>query len=180
MPVSRQHIQRTVSVIVCLGLLAGLLAACSHQSVRHLDRQPWVLNATRSLEMNYLRFSYRCNRTPDGLEISGRAFPLHEAIPDWASWTQDIWLGAYLSDKEGRVLAKQINILSPQPYAPESGYSFQFLLRPQDMGGPGPVFITFGYRLVLSDRHPGEQGAASDDAQQPRIFFANESALNRL
>ena len=180
MRVPRTARHKAASLILWLGMLGLLLPACSHQSVRHLDRQPWSLNSTRSLEMNCRKFNYRCARNADGLRVSGTAFPLREAIPEWAMWTQDIWLGAYLSDREGQVLAKQIDILSPQPYDPESGYSFDFLLQPQNMAGPGQIFITFGYRLVLSDRRPDQQAASSGDAAQPRLFFANELALNRL
>jgi len=166
-------------------LLAVSAAACSYQSVSHLNRQQWVFNEQRSLEMNYLNFRYICHQDESGVSLRGRALPKHQSLPSWAAWTKEIWLGAYLSDKNGKLLAKQIKLLPQQKFRSRTGYPFQFQLHPRDVGRPGPVYISFGYRLVLTARPPGEEspsasGEPGDSEEEERVFFASESALTRF
>jgi hypothetical protein len=131
--------------------------------------------------MNYLTFDYQTGLTDQGIRISGTAYPRQSAIPQWASWAHDIWLATYLCKETGQVVAKKIAVLPPQALDFEKGFSFDFLLEPQVMAGTGPVFITFGYRLMLSadqslrpeDIKPSQQGSSD-------IFFASESALTRF
>jgi hypothetical protein len=164
-------------------LLVLPAAACSYQSVSHLNRQQWMLDERRCLEMNYLDFRYICRQSESGVSLRGRAFPRTSALPSWASWTKEIWLGAYLSDKDGKLLAKQIKLLPQQKFRPHAGYPFHFQLRPRDVGKPGPVYISFGYRLVLTPAS-SEEGSASGEQEETngeeRVFFASESALTRF
>jgi hypothetical protein len=167
---------------ILISTLAGLLVlvqGCTYQSVHHLKRQAWEVDNQNTLSMDYLTFSYICGQQEASLSVQGRAYPRKEAIPEWAGWIDDIWLGAYLSDQSGRVLASSLRILSPQPLKPEEGLPFEFNLKPNDMGSPGPVFISFGYRLVLTPKE-----SSRDSGQPPQdpknIFFASESALTRF
>jgi len=167
---------------IMISALAGLLTlvlGCTYQSVHHLKRQAWEADSQSTLSMNYLAFAYICGQQEDGLSVQGRAYPRTEAIPEWAGWIDDIWLGAYLSDSSGRVLAKSLRILSPQPLNPGEGLPFEFNLKPNDMGSPGPVFISFGYRLVLTPSESyRDSGQLTPDPKS--IFFASESALTRF
>ncbi len=173
-----------LSRLVLAGSLAILVlaaASCATQSVRHLKQQPWSLGEPQSMQTNYLRFDFLCTQDPGGLKVQGAAYPLEDGpIPDWAIWARDLWLGAYLSDRSGQVLAQEVRILPPQHLNQLHPIRFDFVLEPHSMGEPGPVFISFGYRLVLSSE-PGSSPAEDKDAgEESPIFFASESALTRF
>ncbi len=162
--------------LLCLLLLLLFSSGCSYQSVRHLNRQVWIPDSRQQLQMNYLNFDYKTSNAAGGLQVQGTARPRMETLPDWAAWSKDIWLGAYLCDQEGLVLAQDLQILPAQAIDMEQGYEFQFSLQPQNMGSPGPVFLTFGYRLVLTQDPASTEGSAPEK----QVFFASESALSRL
>ncbi|MBS3779143.1 MAG: hypothetical protein KGY41_01980 [Desulfovermiculus sp.] len=175
----RVHALIVAGIILFLGLA---LASCATQSVRHLKQQPWSLDEPQSMRTNYLRFDFVCNQGLDGLRVQGSAYPLSDGpIPEWAVWARDLWLGVYLSDRSGQVLAQEVKVLSPQNLTSAHPISFTFVLEPHSMGEPGPVYISFGYRLVLAsgptDR-PEENGQGPG-AKSP-VFFASESALTRF
>ncbi|MFO8032850.1 MAG: hypothetical protein R6U22_09925 [Desulfohalobiaceae bacterium] len=156
--------------------LLVLGSACSHQSVRHLDKQIWVPETEQTLQMKYMDFTYQAQKEKSKIRLQGRAQPRQESLPEWASWSRDIWLGAYLCDREGLVLAQDLKVLPAQAIDQDQGFAFEFSLEPQNMGSPGPVFITFGYRLVLTPEESEPQG---QDAEE-KVFFASESALARF
>lgn len=182
-----EHLQGrgTVQAVILAGIILFLclaLASCATQSVRHLKRQPWSLDEPQSMRTNYLRFDFLCSQGLDGLRVQGAAYPLSDGpIPEWAVWARDLWLGVYLSDRSGQVLAQEVKVLPPQNLTPAHPISFTFVLEPHSMGEPGPVYISFGYRLVLAsgpaDR-PEEKGE-TPGAKSP-VFFASESALTRF
>ena len=164
-------------VVVCLAA-----AACATQSVLHLKQEPWSLDEPQSMRTNYLRFDFLCSQGREGLRVQGSASPLPDGpIPDWAVWARDLWLGAYLSDRTGQVLAQEVKVLQPQHLTRAHPISFSFVLEPHSMGEPGPVYISFGYRLVLASG-PADQPEKKDGppgAKSP-VFFASESALTRF
>jgi hypothetical protein len=173
-----------LSRLVLAGALAILVlaaASCATQSVRHLKQQPWALGEPQSMQTNYLRFDFLCTQNPGGLRVQGAAYPLKDGpIPDWAIWARDLWLGAYLSDRSGQVLAQEVRILPPQYLNQSQPIRFDFVLQPHSMGEPGPVFISFGYRLVLSSEPGSSPSEDKDPGEESRVFFASESALTRF
>ena len=76
----------------------------------------------------------------------------------------------YLSDSTGRVLAKDVHVLLPRELTPDTTIPFEFILKPEELGGSQQLFVSFGYRSVFSGGTDPETGA-------PRILFANEGAL---
>jgi hypothetical protein len=174
-PASKPAVWTLAWVILSLMLLA---AACSHLSVRHLNKQVWTPNtaAEQTLQMKYMHFVYQAQKEENRIRLQGRAWPRQESLPDWASWSKDVWLGAYLCDREGQVLAQDLKVLPAQDIDQSQGFTFQFSLEPQNMGSPGPVFITFGYRLVLTPAKTEPQGQDTEE----KVFFASESALDRF
>ena len=166
-----------------LGLFIFILAGCTYQSVTHLNKRPWITDQTQTLEMDYFHFQYLSQPKPKAVEVKGTAYPKKSSIPGWAAWIDDIWLAVYLSDDRGRVLAKDINIFSPRKLDYQKGISFDFMLQPEQMGSPGPIYVTFGYRVVLTPgrNYPGESpDLLSDMDRETEIFFASESALSRF
>lgn len=164
-------------------LVLFLISGCSYQSVRHLQRQRWSLNTTKTLEMKYLKFKYNCKQLDSHLRVAGTAFPKKEVIPEWASWTKEIWLGVYISDQNAKVIAKEIHVLAPNKFKPNQGFNFQMALEPHNMGSPGPLFITFGYRLVLTDhkvKDSTHQKGCKAFSEKEKVFFASESALTKF
>lgn len=166
------------SILSCLLLTTIFLGfACSHQSVRHLSKQVWVPDTQdKTLQMKYLNFAYTAQKEKNKINLQGKAWPRQESIPDWASWSRDIWLGAYLCDKKGSVLAQDLKVLPAQNIAQNQGIAFEFFLEPKDMGSPGPVYITFGYRLVLTPQKDGSPGGDTEE----KVFFASEAALKKF
>lgn len=156
---------------LCLALCAALLCAgCSKATVRHLDRQPWLVDEDRSLTMRFWRFDYRAAHVHQHFAISGRAWPAADRLPAWAERLDELWLAAYLSDAQGRVIAQDIQVMDPGRLTPSSPTVFAFSLTPEDLGRSGPLYVSFGYRMVVSG--PPESGQA-----ESRVFFANEGAL---
>jgi len=123
--------------------------------------------------MNYLDFHYTTYQMDEKLYVIGRAYPLLKKLPKWGSWVDEIWLGVYLSDSNGRVLAQDIRILSPQKITP-NGFPFSFVLKPKRFGSPGPLYITFGYRLKITN-FPFQKNKS-----RLKVFFAIQKAQDIL
>ncbi|MCF8038141.1 MAG: hypothetical protein K9K79_02395 [Desulfohalobiaceae bacterium] len=168
-------------VFILFGLLAVvfLLTGCAYQSVAHLKRNPWQPEKKQTLNMNYLVFDYTCRQERESLSVNGLARLKQDSVPDWAVRARDVWLGAYLSDQRGSILAKDLIILQAGKLDIQKGFAFGFDLTPQSMGSAGPLFITFGYRLVLTtDQQKGQIKSAETDLEsEADVFFATESAL---
>ncbi len=160
--------------VLLVALTAILLFACSHMNVKHLNRQPWSLETDSSLDMKFWEFNYRVLPETDHFNVTGTAIPQQDAIPEWASSIKDIWFAAYLSDKRGRVLAQDLRVYEPQMLNPATGIPFKFVLKPDSLGATGELFITFGYRMKLS-----EQASTVDESQPAQVFFASEGAMTR-
>lgn len=174
-----KHKRFPVFFFLGLSALVLLLAGCAYQTVAHLKRNPWQLKTEQTLEMNYLIFQYTCNQEREKLTVTGTAQLKPGSIPDWAQQAQDVWLGAYLNDHRGRILAKDLKMLQTDQEDSNTGFAFVFDLKPEVMGSPGPLFLTFGYRLVFgTGSGTGEDTAASGSTPEDRnVFFASESAL---
>lgn len=160
-----------------------LLSGCTYQSVNHLNKRHWETDQTQNLEMDYFEFEYNSHHQVKQVEVNGTAYPIKNSIPGWAAWIDDIWLAVYLSDDQGRVLAKDINIFAPRQLDYQKGIGFSFLLKPEQMGSPGPVFVTFGYRVVLTPgrNYPGDSpDLLSELTRETEVFFASETALSRF
>ena len=170
----------TQCVLYQLGFLAALsvffFTGCAHQTVAHLKRNPWQLDQEQTLAMKYLTFEYVCSQETDSLRVRGQALIRPDTVPEWVVYAKDVWLGAYLSDRRGSVLAKDLVILKSQELNKQKGFPFDVQLEPQDMGSPGPLFLTFGYRLVLTAG--AETGPEAETEKS--VFFASESSLLNL
>jgi len=181
LPVMDGSSMRTFRSLALIGLVALVLtvSSCASQSVRHLKQKQWSLDQPQDMRTNYLRFHFRCTQDPEGLQVQGTAHPLQDGpIPKWATWARDLWMGVYLSDRSGQVLAQEILVLPPQRLTKDQPISFTFVLQPHSMGQPGPVFISFGYRLVLA---PGPIRTQENGSRATSpVFFASESALTRF
>lgn len=171
---------RTAIAFTALLAVIALAWGCSTLNVRHLVRQPWMSGKQQTLEMKYWRFEYTCLTVDGVLGVKGTAYPIPTVIPDNARWVADLWIGVYLSDAQGQVLAKDLRVYLPRTLDYKQGVDFEFPLKPQDVGGKGPLYVTFGYRTVLT---PSENYAASEaevhdpDNVNPNVFFCSEGAL---
>lgn len=166
--------RRLIHRLILLLLLGAGLLGCAHTSVQHLNRQPWRLNARQTLDAKFWRFSFECLTQKNMLGVRGVALPLASAIPDWATNIDELWLAVYVNDATGRVLAKNVLVLLPRLLDRKNGFSFEILLEPEDVGQSEQLFVTFGYRMMLSDGQPAAEG------KTPRIFFANEGAVTKF
>ncbi|MCF8104636.1 MAG: hypothetical protein K9K64_04075 [Desulfohalobiaceae bacterium] len=178
---STKLFKNPIPVFILSGLLAVIfsLAGCAYQSVAHLKRNPWQPEKEQTLNMNYLVFDYTCRQETESLSVSGMARLKSKSVPDWAVQAKDVWLGAYLSDQRGGILAKDLIILQTGRLDIQKGFAFDFELTPESMGSAGPLFITFGYRLVLTtDQQKGRTiSTESDSKSEENVFFASESAM---
>ncbi len=158
-----------------------LITGCAYQTVSHLKKKPWNPDTTEVLDMDYLRFEYMARNQEDSLRVTGVACPKRHPIPGWADWIDDMWLATYLSDDTGRVLARKFTMITPRELDYDQCIDFDFTLEPQDVGQPGPVYVSFGYRMVLT-AHPyaADDPTAGDLEQEKDVFFASESALSRF
>ncbi len=164
-------------VIICL--LPVLLAGCSHLSVRHLEKNPFHLNKTEHLTMRYWIFEYVSMVENGHYVVSGVAIPRTEVMPAGAEWLHDFWLSVYLSDERGVVLAKDLDVFPTQKINTEEGIKFEFSMSPERMPSTKDIFLTFGYRMSLTESRyhsPLRERPLTGDKS---VFFASEGALAR-
>jgi len=146
------------------------LAACAHapQSVGHLRRDAWSLEEPRSLIMNFVRFDYQIQPVGDVAGIKGWAYLDITKMPIWAKWAESLSFTAYICEADGKVRAQDTRTFLPRSVNQDEGVPFEFTLRPEEWGTK-PLFITFGYRIVLTE---------SDEAKGNKpSFFASEDAM---
>lgn len=186
-PATQIMIPRHAIFALLGGLLLAATAGCSHLNVRHLERQPWIPNAEQTLALEFWRFSYQPVTTQDSYGIRVQAYPIATALPEWGAHIDELWFAVYLSDSLGRVLAKDVQVLLPRDYTPElinSGIPVEFVISPDDIGQSSQLYVSFGYRMVLTDGSPppaaGTPPPNKSGEEGPRVFFANEGALSHL
>jgi hypothetical protein len=158
--------------LCCLTLCCLTLLACAQLNVRHLQRSPWKPSIQQTLTLKYWRFVYEPVPMADAYGIRGTALPVRESLPEWATGVEELWFAVYLSDSHGRVLAKDVQVLLPRELTPDTAIPIEFVLKPEEIGGSEQLFVSFGYRTVISGGEDPNTGA-------PRILFANEGALTR-
>ncbi|WP_045222779.1 hypothetical protein [Desulfonatronum thioautotrophicum] len=174
---------RPILFRVSILLLLLAIVGCSYTSVGHLQRQPWILNTEQGLEMRFWNFLYIAESSEGKYRITGRAMPRAENLPENLNWIDDLWLAAYLSDDQGRVLAQDLQVLSSLPLDPDQGVPFMFTLRPDRLNRSASLQITFGYNMTLT---PHELYLQQDAAEAGRsegrsaVFFAHEGALTKI
>ena len=164
--------------IVILGVLLALMAGCSHLSVKHLEKNPFHLDQTEQLTMRFWDFEYGSRVENGDYVVAGVAFPKTEVLPDWAEWLHGFWLSVYLSDEKGKVLASDLMVFPTQRVGPE-GVKFEFNLSPDRMPAGKDTYLTFGYRMSLTqsrDRVPLHEKPLTGERS---VFFASEGALAR-
>jgi len=165
--------KRFAAALCALVLAAtALLWGCAQapMSVSHLKRDPWSLEEPRSLVTNFMRFDYQVVPVGDAAGIKGWAYLDTKRLPAWVKWADSLSFTAYLCDPDGRVLAKDSRTFLPREARADEGIGFEFTLRPKGWG-QRPLFIAFGYRLVLTEGRdaPGGKGP----------FFVSEEATAR-
>jgi hypothetical protein len=166
--------KKNIAVAVCAALLLAttLLWSCAQapMTVGHLKRDPWSLEEPHSLSTNFMRFDYQVLPVGDAAGIKGWAYLDTKKVPEWAVWVDSLRFTAYLCDPEGHVVAQDTRTFLPREARADEGIGFEFTLRPEHWGTK-PLFIAFGYRLVIT---------AGRDAQGGKgPFFASEDAITR-
>jgi len=164
--------------IVILAVLMAFAAGCSHLSVKHLDKNLLHPDQTERLSMRYWDFEYVGTVENGDYIVKGLAFPKTEILPGWAEWLHDFSLSAYLSDEKGRVLARDLTVYPTQKVEPE-GVRFDFSMSPERMPDPGNIFLTFGYRMSLTEGRFETPLHEKPLTGERSVFFASEGALAR-
>ena len=168
----RKRTRTIATLCVLLPLLAALLASCAQapMNVRHLKRDPWSLEEPHSLQTNFMRFDYQVLPVGDTAGIKGWAYLDTQKLPVWAKWLDSMSFTAYLCDADGRVVAQDTRTFLPREAKADEGVGFEFSLRPS-VWGTKPLFIAFGYRLVITEGRDAQGGKGP--------FFASEDAITR-
>lgn len=123
-------------LILSLVLTVLFIGGCAHLSVIHLDKNPWTLGQQETLTMRYWEFSYTSRLEDNRLIVSGTAKPVEGAIPQWATWIQDLWMQIYLSDDNSRVLAKDLRLYLPTALTTKTACPSSFISRPNPWAPP--------------------------------------------
>lgn len=159
--------------LTVLALAALLLWSCAPvpQDVGHLRRDAWSLEEPRSLMVKFMRFDYQIQPLGgDVAGVKGWAYLDTSKVPDWAKWVDSLVLTVYLSDPEGHVMAQDSRSFLPRAAKADEGVPFEFSLRPEQWGKRA-LFVTFGYRVVLTEGRDVQGGKET--------FFASEDAITR-
>ncbi len=165
--------------VIILTVLLALLTGCSHLSVRHLQKNPFHLNQAEQLSMRYWDFEYVSLVENGDYVINGIALPKTEALPSGAEWLHDFWLSVYLSDNRGIVLAKDLDVFPTQKLDPDKGIKFEFRMSPERMPSTKKIFLTFGYRMSLTESEYHSPLRERPLTADKSVFFASEGALAR-
>lgn len=162
---------RLLALALLAVVLAAVLSGCAAppRSVGHLKRDEWTLDQARTLQMKFLRFDYQVQPVGDVAGITGWAYLDVSKIPVWAKWLDSLQFTAYICHADGHVLASDTRSFLPREAKGDVGVPFEFALRPE-VWGDKPLFVTFGYRLVLIEG----RGLKGRDP-----FFASEDAAER-
>ncbi len=145
----------TISVwLLCLASVFG----CAALSVEHLPRREWKTEAVQTLPLRYLMFRYRVLPVGDEVGVTAEAVPDAARLPEWVSWCAEAEIDVYLTDAQGRVLASSRTLLLPRPLDATTVLPVEARF---DLGTARhqPLFVTFGYRLTLTDGRPGRSAA---------------------
>jgi len=166
--------RKSITIVLCAALLlvTALLSSCAQtpMTVGHLKRDPWSLEEPHSLQTNFMRFDYQVLPVGDTAGIKGWAYLDTGKLPEWAKWVESASFTAYLCDPEGHVVAQDTRTFLPREARADEGIGFEFALRPEHWG-KRPLFIAFGYRLVLTEGRDVQSG------REP--FFASEDAITK-
>ena len=166
--------RKSIAAAVCAALLfaTALFFGCAQapMTVGHLKRDPWSLEEPHSLTTNFMRFDYQVLPVGDAAGIKGWAYLDTQKLPEWAKWVESVSFTAYLCNPEGHVVAKNTRTFLPREAKADEGIGFEFTLRPEQWG-ERPLFIAFGYRLVLTEGRDAKGGKGP--------FFASEDAITR-
>lgn len=165
--------------IIILFFLFIFAAGCSHMSVRHLEKNPFHLDQTERLSMRYWDFEYVSTVENSDYVISGVALPKTEAMPGGELWLHDFWISAYLSDENGKVLASDLLVFPVQELDPVEGVRFEFNISPSVMPVTRDTFVTFGYRMSLTQSRFHKPLRERPLTGEHSVFFASEGALAR-
>ncbi|OEU64929.1 MAG: hypothetical protein BA863_13370 [Desulfovibrio sp. S3730MH75] len=138
--------KKNIGVLFVLFVLMS--AGCAHMDVSHLNRDHWVFESPSKISMEFMAFDYQVVPRKDSFGIRGTAFIQKDNVPEWARWIGELWIQGYLSDNDGVVLAQGMQVFSPEKLQAGVGVPFDFELKPEQIMS-GPLFISFGYRMVL-------------------------------
>ncbi len=165
--------------IIIIAVLFMLLAAgCTHLSVGHLQKNPLHLNQAENLSMRYWDFQYVSTVENGRYAVTGIAYPKTNVMPGWGEWLHDFWLSVYLSDDRGMVLASDMKVYPTQKVDPE-GVQFEFSMSPERMPAARDIFVTFGYRMSLTESRFRGPTYEKPLTGEQSVFFASEGALAR-
>ncbi|MFW5730500.1 MAG: hypothetical protein ACOCV7_02525 [Desulfonatronovibrionaceae bacterium] len=156
-----------------------LLTGCSYLSVGHLERNLFQLNQNEQLDMRYWNFEYKTTVENGKYTVAGRALPKMKAVPGWGEWLHDFWLSVYLSDKQGTVLASDLEIYPTMELDADNGVEFSFTMEPDQMPVSKETYLTFGYRMSLTEGRYQSPDTDSPLTTRKSVFFASEGALAR-
>ncbi|PKN08445.1 MAG: hypothetical protein CVU73_08375 [Deltaproteobacteria bacterium HGW-Deltaproteobacteria-8] len=163
---------RRLLPLAALALVALVLWSCApvQQTVGHMRRDAWSLEEPHSLIVKFMRFDYQIQPVGDVAGVKGWAYLDTSKVPAWARWVDSLVLTVYLSDPEGQVMAQDTRSFLPREASADEGVAFEFSLRPEQWG-QRPLFVTFGYRVVLTEGRDVKGGKET--------FFASEDAITR-
>lgn len=164
---------------ICVLALMVFMAGCSHLSVRHMEKNPFKLDQTDQLSMRYWNFEYASTVENGNYVVKGVAMPKTGVIPGWAEWLHDFWLSVYLSDDQGKVLAKDLEVFPAQKLDFAQGITFEFVMEPEKMPSSKGIFLTFGYRMSLTEGRFQSPDLSRPLTGEQSVFFASEGAVAR-
>ena len=155
MSIPRASLALAAILAAILTLAAGGCASRA-SSVAHLGRNQISLNSPESLDMRDFTFSYTVLPGDTSYTVRATAWRKN-TMPGWAEYITTGWFEAYLADQDGNLLAQDTRSLYAGYMIPSwfaKGIELEFSL-PRPPVAAGPVSITFGYDMTLTDARFG-------------------------
>ncbi len=157
-----------------------LLVGCSNVSVKHMRSILWKSGEAQTLALRYWRFDFEAVPFQESFGIRGAATPILDEAPAWAVWIDDLSIAAYLCDANGRILGQAQKAFLPGQLNAQTSVPFEFIMEAEEPDDPRGIYVTFGYRMVLTDGVAQPAATLRQGEAEPHVFFASEGALNRI
>ncbi|WP_416950517.1 hypothetical protein [Oleidesulfovibrio sp.] len=138
----------------------------------HLAHETWGNTENSQIDMKFWRFQYSTVDLGETVGVIGNALPNSELYPEWTSWYGQLTITAYLSDANGTVIAKDSHSYLPRPIGAERTIPLEFTFEADTVDA---YYISFGYRMVLTEHSPD----VVSGAQRGKMQIVQEDALHK-
>ena len=138
-------------ILICMAWFLAGLAGCTRADVAHLKPSPLELEQEEEFRMSHWKFEYVSKEDNGAYQVKGKAYLKNERLPGIGDWIHRLRLSVQLSDEQGQVLAGDSRSYPTMKREPATAVPFEFRIYPEKMPEEADSYLSFGYRMRVSD-----------------------------